>query len=247
VPLFPFRAGSLIPYVWWGPFIFLGKARRMRAQDPGKATEAHEARQRGSAPRTAPRTASRTASPAPSPAPFGRAGTTPAAIHALQRSIGNAAVARVLQRESHQHNADCGHGQQPVANIQRDTVRKVIGARGRSLSEPVRREAEGRLKVPEGSFRSVEILDNAKGLEAARAVGAVAFTSGRKIVGDVSKKKTLLHELIHVGQQERGPVPGTDMGNGLKVSDKNDEKEREADAGADRALSTPFPARPAAR
>lgn len=211
----------------------------MRAQDPGKARD--EAKPR----RSASRAASRTASPAPSPAPFGRAGTTPAAIHALQRSIGNAAVARVLQREAHQrdahqHSADCGHGQDPAASIQREAVGKILGSRGRPIPEPIRREAEGRLKVPEGSYRSVEILDRAKDLEVARALGAVAFTTGKKIVGDVSSKKTLLHELIHVGQQERGPVPGTDMGNGLKVSDKNDEKEREADAGATRALATPF-------
>jgi hypothetical protein len=244
VPLFPFRRGLLIAYVWWGPFmfltslVFLGKARRMRAQDQGKATD--EAKPR----RTASRTASRTPSPAASLAPFGRVGTTPAAIHALQRSIGNAAVARVLQREAHQHNAGCGHGEDPAASIQREAVGKTLGSRGRRLPEPIQREAEGRLKVPEGSYRSVEILDRAKDLEVARGLGAIAFTTGRKIVGDVSSKKTLLHELIHVGQQAKGSVPGTDMGNGLKVSDKNDEKEREAEAGATQALATPLPSRP---
>jgi hypothetical protein len=167
-------------------------------------------------------------------------------MHDLQRSVGNAAVTRVLQRQAHQHNADCGHGQQSVAEIQRDAVRDVLRARGRSLPEPVQREAEGRLQVPEGSYRSVEIHDSSRDLEVARTLGAVAFTSGKKIVGDVSTKKTLLHELIHVGQQERGPVPGTDRGNGLKVSNENDDKEREAESGATQALATPPPVRPAA-
>ena len=205
----------------------------MRAQDPGKATDA--AKPRRSASSTAP-----TVAPTP--------GTAVAAIQALQRTVGNAAVARVLQREAHQHTADCGHGQSAasVARIQRDAVRDVLGSRGRTLPEPVQREAEGRLGVPEGSFRSVEIHDSSRDKEVARTLGAVAFTSRRKIVGDVSRKKTLLHELIHVGQQARGPVPGTDTGNGLKVSDENDPKEKEAVAGSTRALAAPFPARPAA-
>lgn len=214
----------------------------MRAQDPGKATEAEKPRR--SASRTASTAASTVASTAPGPAPFGRSGTTAAAIHELQRTVGNAAVARVLQRKEHRHTADCGHGQS-VAQIQRDAVREVLGSRGRMLPEPVQREAEGRLGVPEGSFQSVEIHDSPRDKEVARALGAVAFTSRKKIVGDVSRKKTLLHELIHVGQQERGPVPGTDMGNGLKVSDKNDTKEKEADSGSIRALAAPFPVRPA--
>lgn len=207
----------------------------MRAQDPGKATDAAKPR------RSASRTASTVAS---------TPGTTAAAMHELQRTVGNAAVARVLQREAHQHTADCGHGQSAssassVAQIQRDAVRDVLGSRGRTLPEPVQREAEGRLGVPQGSFRSVEIHDSSRDKEVARTLGAVAFTSRRKIVGDVSRKKTLLHELIHVGQQARGPVPGTDTGNGLKVSDENDPKEKEAVAGSTRALAAPFPARPA--
>jgi hypothetical protein len=211
----------------------------MRAQDPGKASDAAKPR----------RAASRIAPAAASSAPFDRAGTTHAAMHDLQRSIGNAAVTRVLQREAHQHGADCGHGphgQRSVAQIQRDAVRTVLAQRGRSLPEPVQREAEGRLKVPEGSYRSVEIHDTPRDLAVARALGAVAFPSSKKIVGDVSRKKTLLHELIHVGQQARGPVPGTDMGNGLKISDENDDKEREAESGAIRALATPLPTRPGA-
>jgi hypothetical protein len=211
----------------------------MRAQDPGKAADAAKPR------RSASGTASTVASTAPGPATFGRSGTTAAAIHELQRRVGNAAVARVLQREAHRHTADCGHGQS-VAQVQRDAVRGVLGSRGRTLPEPVQREAEGRLGVPEGSFRSVEILDSPRDKAAARIIGAVAFTSRKKIVGDVSRKKTLLHELIHVGQQERGPVPGTDTGNGLKVSDENDPKEKEAVSGSTRALAAPFPVRPPA-
>ncbi|MYS22469.1 protein of unknown function [Streptomyces sp. DvalAA-14] len=209
----------------------------MRAQDPGKAPDAARPR----------RTASRIAPAVPSPAPFDRALTPQAAMYALQRSVGNAAATRALQREAHQHSAGCAHrasGRGSVAQIQRDAVLGVLGARGRSLPEPVQREAEGRLKVPEGSYRSVEILDRPRDLAVARALGAIAFTSGKKIVGDVSRKKTLLHELIHVGQQARGAVPGTDMGNGLKLSDKGDDKEREAESGAIEALATPLPTPP---
>lgn len=181
----------------------------MRAQDPGKATD--PAAPRRSAPRVAPVTETAPPVPAaPGPALLGRAGTTPAAMYALQRSVGNAAAARVVRREEHRHTAECGHGPQgrpSAGQIQRDAVRGVLGSRGRSLPVPVQREAEGRLKVPEGSYRSVEIHDSPKDLAVARALGAVAFTSGKKIVGDVSSKKTLLHELIHVGQQQRGRCP----------------------------------------
>jgi len=210
----------------------------MHAQDPGKAPDAG----RVAAPRTA--------STAPSPVVFGGARGAPAAILALQRSVGNAAVARMLestgqqagqrtgQRTGHEHDADCGHDR-PAAPVQRSAIHDVLRSRGRSLPQPVRLDAEGRLGVPEGTFRSVSVHDSPRDIQVSRSIGATAFTSGDHVVGDVSGLQTLLHELHHVGQQRRGPVPGTDSGDGVRTSDPNDYAEREAEVVAARAAAAP--------
>ena len=49
----------------------------------------------------------------------------------------------------------------------------------------------------------------------------------------------LAHELTHVVQQRSGPVDGTPTGGGVQVSDPSDRFEREAEANAERAMSTP--------
>src|SRR5262249_58033329 len=54
-------------------------------------------------------------------------------------------------------------------------------------------------------------------------------------------RHTLAHELIHVVQQSRGPVAGTDTGDGLRVSDPGDRFERAAEEGARRAMVEPVP------
>ncbi|MER6835859.1 DUF4157 domain-containing protein [Streptomyces cellulosae] len=203
----------------------------MRAQDSEKAQD-------GTRPRVP---VTRNPSADPDRALLSRgAGLTPGDVTALQRTAGNRAVSRALQREAHRHGADCGHGTQTTEEATGAAVKSVLGSPGRSLPTSVQRDAEARLGTPRDTYSGVRIHDGPKDIEVSRALGAVAFTSGSDIVGDVSQPQTLYHELHHVVQQRRGAVPGTDMGNGLKVSDENDHAEREAaEVGARAAAASP--------
>jgi hypothetical protein len=146
----------------------------------------------------------------------------------------------MLQRDGHRHDADHGH-EEHAEPVQRSAVRDVLRSRGRPLPEPVASEMEHRLRAPEGTFRSVSVHDSPRDIEVSRSIGATAFTSGDHIVGDVSKPRVLAHELHHVRQQRRGPVPGTDTGDGLRMSDPGDHAEREAEAVSAAAMAAPAP------
>ncbi|MER5890778.1 DUF4157 domain-containing protein [Streptomyces sp. NPDC001941] len=165
------------------------------------------------------------------------AGFAPGEAQALQQSIGNAAVARALQRRMRRPEPDSGHGE-ASADVGA-AVSDVLGSRGRHLPEKVQRDAETRLGTPKGTYRDVELHDTDTDREVARSVGAIALTSGNHIVGDVSRPQTFYHELHHIWQQKRGTVPGTDMGNGLRLSDARDSAEREAESVGNRAAAAP--------
>ncbi|MFD9244084.1 DUF4157 domain-containing protein [Streptomyces sp. NPDC059556] len=175
---------------------------------------------------------------------MGRAG-----LPELQRSAGNAAVLRMLQRaghpfaqppatEQHQHGAGCGHAQAAPPAVQRSAVHDVLSGSGRPLDAPVRQEMESRLGA---DFSDVRIHRDGAARASAAEVGARAYTSGDHIViGEGGNDKhTLAHELTHVIQQRQGPVAGTDNGAGLKVSDPSDRFEREAEANAVRVMNGP--------
>ncbi|MEU5895747.1 MULTISPECIES: DUF4157 domain-containing protein [Streptomyces] len=141
-------------------------------------------------------------------------------IRALQRSAGNAAVVRAVQRSS---------------------VHDVLRGGGRPLDTGTRTDMEARLGA---DFSDVRLHDDSAAKASAAEVGARAYTSGNHVViGDGgADRHTLAHELTHVIQQRQGPVAGTDNGSGLKVSDPSDRFEREAEANAHRVLSGPAPA-----
>lgn len=207
----------------------------MRAQDPGRTPDA------GSPRRPAAPAVSTVVPTAARPAGPGGAAPAPSSVPSLQRSVGNAAVTRMLQRETHRHEPGCGH-EETAEPVQRSTaVHDVLRSRGRSLSEPVRSDMESRLGAPRGAFRSVSVHDSPRDIEVSRSIGATAFTSGDHVVGDVSHPQTLAHELHHVRQQRKGKVPGTETGNGLKVSHPNDPAEREAEAVSAKAMADPAP------
>ncbi|MER7955853.1 DUF4157 domain-containing protein [Streptomyces sp. NPDC096030] len=150
----------------------------------------------------------------------GASAPAPDTLAALQRTVGNAAVTRMVQRSS---------------------VHQVIGSRGQPLEPTLRGEMEARLGA---DFSDVRIHSDQAAQRSAADVGARAYTSGNHVVvgrggGD---KHTLAHELTHVIQQRKGPVAGTETGDGLKVSDPSDRFEREAEANAVRAMSGPEPA-----
>ncbi|MDH6709247.1 hypothetical protein P3T27_005993 [Kitasatospora sp. MAA19] len=163
---------------------------------------------------------------------------TPAALAAMQRAVGNAAVSRML--EQHEHSTGCGHDR-AAPDVQRSAVHEVLRSPGTPLADGLRSEMETRLGA---DFSDVRLHTGASARESAAGIGARAYTSGSHIVigsggGD---KHTLAHELTHVIQQRSGPVAGTDNGTGLRVSDPSDRFEREAEANASRVLSRP-PAR----
>lgn len=79
--------------------------------------------------------------PKPMPA-HGPAGAVPAASHAdlmaLQRLVGNQAVARMVKDMRHAHGAGCGHGEP----VQRSSVQDALRSPGRPLDE---RDLNGKL------------------------------------------------------------------------------------------------------
>ncbi|WP_398862671.1 eCIS core domain-containing protein [Streptomyces sp. C11-1] len=156
----------------------------------------------------------------------------PGALHDLQRTLGNAAVAHLLTGE---REARSGHEDLPV---QRSTAHQVLRSPGRPMQEPLRREMEGRLGA---DFSAVRIHADSVAQRSAAEIGARAYTSGDHVVltDGGQDKRTLAHELTHVIQQRQGPVEGTDTGGGLRVSDPGDRFEREAEANATRVMAAP--------
>jgi hypothetical protein len=165
-------------------------------------------------------------------------------VLALQRLAGNAAVARAVEEERHEHSANCGHGAeaQRSAAVQRSAVHQTLRTPGRPLDEPLRAEMETRLGA---DFGDVRIHSDAAAQRSAAEVGARAYTSGNHVVVGQggADKHTLAHELTHVIQQRQGPVAGTDNGGGLRVSDPGDRFEREAEANAHRVMGAAVPMR----
>ncbi|MGW6569747.1 eCIS core domain-containing protein [Streptomyces sp. NPDC054975] len=166
------------------------------------------------------------------------------ALLALQRSAGNAAVVQMLRRagaaqDEHRHGAGCGH--EDEAPVQRSAVDKVLRGGGRPLDDRSRADMEARFGA---DFSDVRLHTDSAARASAAELGAEAYTSGSHIVAGPSgiDQHTLAHELTHVLQQRRGPVAGTDRGDGLRVSDPSDRFEREAEANAHRVMSRPAPA-----
>jgi hypothetical protein len=159
---------------------------------------------------------------------------------ALQRAVGNAVVARMVEEERHEHSADCGHG----APGRRSAVHDVLSTPGRPLQPALRTEMEARLGE---SFHDVQVHTGPEAAASADSVGARAYTSGSHVVlgRGGADKHTLAHELTHVVQQRRGPVAGADNGAGLRISDPGDRYEREAEANARRVMAGPAPVRTA--
>ncbi|MFD4242269.1 DUF4157 domain-containing protein [Streptomyces sp. NPDC058525] len=157
-----------------------------------------------------------------------------ASLPALQRSVGNAAVTRMLAAG---HGAGPGHED---AAVQRATAHQVLRTPGRPLDAPLREEMESRLGA---DFSDVRVHSDPLAQRSAAEIGARAYTSGSHVVvTDGGKDKhTLAHELTHVIQQRQGPVSGTDTGHGLRVSDPGDRFEREAEANASRVMAGPAP------
>ncbi|MFD5657324.1 eCIS core domain-containing protein [Streptomyces hirsutus] len=175
---------------------------------------------------------------------------SPQQAAALQRSLGNAAVTRMVQRarqqraDEHEHGPGCGHDTAPVQRS--SPVHEVLRRPGKPLDDGVRTEMEARFGGAD--FSGVRLHTGRLARTSTTEVGARAFTSGRNVVigsggGD---KHTLAHELGHYLQQQQGPVGGTVDDRGLAVSEPGDRWEVSAEKQARRVMSGPAPAQRAA-
>ncbi|GAA2603621.1 hypothetical protein GCM10010304_61140 [Streptomyces roseoviolaceus] len=170
-----------------------------------------------------------------------RANTPGVPVHpmlALQRMAGNAAVARTVAQERHEHDAHCGH----TPSVQRRAlVHDVLNTPGQSMDSGLQTEMEARFGGAD--FSGVRVHKGPLARESAAELGAKAYTSGAHIVeGAPLTKEDWAHELTHFQDQMAGPVPGTDNGAGVKMSDVGDSGERHAVDNARRVMNGPVPA-----
>lgn len=162
----------------------------------------------------------------PRAAPAPESGTAAHFLH-LQRTLGNAAVARMVE----------GAQDEPAVQ-RRSAAHDVLNSAGSPLDAPVLEEMNHRL---DADFSDVQVHTDSVAQRSTEEMGAHAWTSGNHVVlGSQGRDRhTLAHELTHVLQQKAGPVAGTDTGDGLKVSDPSDRFERAAEENARKAMSAP--------
>jgi hypothetical protein len=168
-----------------------------------------------------------TATPSsPPPAIFGSRLSADGILR-LQRSIGNAQVARLLSTRQ--------EGRSPVY--------AVLGrGGGQPLSPPTRQLMESRLGH---DFSDVRVHCDGNAVDSARSVGAQAYTVGNDVVlgpgvsnlDSRDSHRLLAHELTHVVQQRSGEVSGRPAAGGIKLSDPGDPFEREAEQVAERVVA----------
>ncbi len=153
----------------------------------------------------------------------------PSVVH-LQASAGNASVSRLLADD-----------EAPTK------VKSVVGTGGGERMDD--RTAQFMEERFGEDFSGVRIHRDARAADSARAVNAHAYTVGNDIVfqsgrydpDSGSGRRTLVHELTHVVQQRSGPVDGTPVGGGIRVSHPSDSFELAAAQNAERLMSSAVP------
>lgn len=149
--------------------------------------------------------------------------TGPQALLRLQRQVGNAGTASLMDEE-------------------RSPVHDVVASGGEPLDRDTKAEMEASLGQ---DFSDVRVHRDAAADASAQAVRAKAYTVGSHVVfqrdaydpASDDGRHVLAHELTHVVQQRSGPVDGTEAPGGIKVSDPSDRFEREASDVADRVVA----------
>jgi hypothetical protein len=156
-----------------------------------------------------------------------RAALKPTDILALQRTVGNRAVGRIL---NNQQQALPIQSSTPVPAIQRKTEEEPLQAKSES------RRKENRTGLPDGLKTGIESLsglamDDVKvhyNSAKPAQINALAYTQGTEIHLGPGEDEHLPHEAWHVVQQKRGRVKPTLQMKGLPIND-DDGMEREAD------------------
>ncbi len=123
-------------------------------------------------------------------------------------------------------------------------VQEAVGKGGRQrLAPSLRADIEGRLGA---DFSDVRIHIDDQAAKSAEAVSAEGYTVGNELKfgqgyfepASPAGRRRLVHELVHVQQQRKGPVSGTNSGSGVAISDPSDSFEQEAEATAARIVSS---------
>ncbi|GAB1331525.1 eCIS core domain-containing protein [Streptomyces sennicomposti] len=144
----------------------------------------------------------------------------------LQRAAGNAAVVQALRLAGQLPGEEGAQSAQLDAGAE---IKRVTSRSGTPLDPAKRAKAEAHFKE---DFSDVRLHTDVVAQRSAANVRAHAYTVGDNIVSGSGSidDKTLWHELTHVSQQRKGPVAGTDRGDGVRVSDPGDPFERAASA-----------------
>ncbi|MFG2679437.1 DUF4157 domain-containing protein [Streptomyces sp. NPDC048392] len=158
---------------------------------------------------------------------------TPATVLALQRSVGNHVVSRLIGQDEHRHGAGCGHDgladSSPEGQVQ--LLNEAMSTPSSPLPGPLRSEAESFYQT---DFSPARFHDNPVAQRATAALGAQAMTVGTHVfLGPqaAGRKDLIGHELKHVKENMSGVrETGNDNGAGLPVTDPGQSSERTADA-----------------
>ncbi|MFE0799959.1 DUF4157 domain-containing protein [Streptomyces sp. NPDC058812] len=177
----------------------------------------------------------------------------------LQRLAGNAAVARSVEAERHQHGPGCGHaaptvqrreaphehgpgcGHGGVEDTGPTAQRSLLDAARNtpSTSLPGAFLAKAKPFFRNDRLSEGRVHDNPIAQRATAALGAEAMTVGKHIfLGPKADTKTLVHEASHLDKNIKGiPETGNNHGAGLTVTDPGQGSERAADTDSDAFMS----------
>ncbi|NGO69698.1 DUF4157 domain-containing protein [Streptomyces boncukensis] len=157
---------------------------------------------------------------------------TPAAVTALQRSVGNRAVARLLDEDQHVHGAGCGHdhaGAEAASGA--ELVDEATKSPGRQIPDPLLGKLESFYQNK--SLSAARLHDNAVAQRALSAMGAQAMTLGAHVFlppGGLQRADLVGHEGSHLNQNLRNvPETGSITIDGVNLTDPNQRSERMAD------------------
>ncbi len=152
----------------------------------------------------------------------------------LQQAAGNAAVARAVEAERHEHGPGCGHG--GAADTTPTAQRSLLEAAMATPSSPLPGSFLARAKSFYRNDRLSEgrVHDNPTAQRATAALGAQAMTVGKDIFlgpSAVNDARILAHEASHLDKNLRGVrETGNDNGAGVTVTDPGQGSERAAEA-----------------